>query len=132
VKKRVVWTLIKVVQSTRRKNPVAPLGLLSLHQPSASIPSYKDWTNPNTILQFMLMIIFIIRFSIIPELYFHIEVSWFMMVCVRWVHMRWYCWTDLINLRVASLIHESSFAIVDYERDVKMKGIRILWFIICF
>ena len=35
-----------------------------------AIPSYRDWTNPNTILQFMLMIIFINRCSVNPWVLF--------------------------------------------------------------
>jgi len=41
------------------------------------------------------------------------------------------CWTDLIKLRLASSIRESTFAIVVHVKDVEKKGIRILFFIIC-
>jgi len=53
-----------------------------------AIPSYKDWTNPNTILQFVLIISLVIRNSCNPWVYFHIEVSCFKMICIRYVRMR--------------------------------------------
>jgi len=95
------------------------------------IPSYRDLTNPNTILQFILVIIFIFVISKIPGNCFHIEVSWLMICCVQWVHLRKCRWTDLIKLRFASSVHESNFVIIEHERDVERKGIRILCFIIC-
>jgi len=94
-----------------------------------AIPSYRDWTNPNTILHFILLIIFIFVISIIPGNYFHIEVSWFLINCVRRVRMRKCRWTGLTKLRIASSIHESKFVIIEHVRDVKKKGIRILCFI---
>ena len=93
-----------------------------------AIPSYRDWTNPKTILQFILMIIFIFVISIIPGNYFHIEVSWFLINCVRWVRMSKCRWTGLTKLRNASSIHGSNFVIIEHERDVKRKGIRIMCF----
>ena len=93
-----------------------------------AIPSYRDWTNPNTILQFILLIIFIVRYFDDPWELFHIEVSWFLLSCVRWVHMRKFRWTGLTKLWIASLIRGSEFVIIEHERDVKKKGIRIMCF----
>jgi len=69
--------------------------------------------------------------SIIPEYIPHLEVSWVKMICIQWLRMRKYYWTDLTKLCVASLTSESNFTITEYERDVKKKGIRILCYIIC-
>ena len=97
-----------------------------------AIPSYKDWTSPNTILLFILATILDIRYFDNPGVCFHIEeVSWFTMFCIRWLRMRKYCWTGLSKLNIVSLIQESSFVIIEYETDVKKKGIRIMCCIIC-
>ena len=88
-----------------------------------AIPSYRDWTNPNTILQFILMIIFIFVISIIPGNYFHIEVSWFLINCVRWVQMRKCRWTDLTKLRTASLIHGSNLSSSSMKEMWKREGL---------
>jgi len=74
-----------------------------------AIPSYNDWTNPNTILLFLLIIIHVIRYFDNPWGYSHIEVSWFMMVCIRWLRMCRCCWTGFSKLNVASVIQESNF-----------------------
>ncbi len=47
--------------------------------------------------------------------------------------MRKFRWTGLIKLRIASLgiaslLHGSEFVIIEHERDVKKKGIRIMCF----
>ncbi len=89
-----------------------------------AIPSYSDLTNPNTILQYILVINFISVIPIIPGNCFHIEVPWLMICCARWVHLRNCRRTDLVKLRIAYLVDPwVQFVIVEHERDVKRKGL---------
>ena len=73
-----------------------------------AIPSYRDWTNPNTILRVILMVIFISVESIIPANYFtsRFRVSRQIAICeyecVSAVGPVWQ------NLRTASSIHRSN------------------------